>query len=81
MPFEPESHIFKDKVCTVCGVEMTMGGADGIDDVHRSTSNAQHSTWYDLSGRRVERSTFNVQHGTLKKGVYINNGKLKVVVK
>ena len=35
---------------------------------------------FDLQGRRVERSTFNVQRSTLKKGVYIKNGR-KVVIK
>ena len=36
--------------------------------------------WYDLQGRRVECSMFNVQRSMLKKGVYIVNGK-KVVIK
>ena len=45
--------------------------------------------WYDLQGRRVERSMFNVprnatlskrERSTLQKGVYIRNGR-KVVVK
>lgn len=35
---------------------------------------------YDLQGRRVERSTFNGQRSTLKKGLYIVIGK-KVVIK
>ena len=38
--------------------------------------------WYDLSGRKVngQCSTFNVQRSTLKKGVYIHNGR-KIAIK
>ena len=34
---------------------------------------------YDLQGRRVESSIFNSQSSILKKGVYIVNGKKKVI--
>lgn len=30
---------------------------------------------YDLQGRRIQRSTFNIQHSTLRKGLYIVDGK------
>ena len=44
------------------------------------TMDNEAGAWYDLQGRPVERSMFNVQRSMLKKGVYIRNGR-KVVIK
>ena len=55
------------------------GETTGIENIEHGTWNMEHSV-YDLQGRRVERSMFNVQRSMLKKGVYIVNGK-KVIVK
>ena len=45
----------------------------------RSQTEDGNGEWYDLQGRKLG-STFNVQRSTLKKGVYIQNGR-KVIVK
>ena len=62
---------------TVFTLEYDGGPVTGINDVQRSTLNAQRI--YDLQGRRidVQRSTLNAQR---TKGLYIINGK-KVLVK
>ena len=51
----------------------------GIESIEHSTLNIEHSV-YDMQGRRVESSMFNIQSSMLKKGLYIVNGR-KVVVK
>jgi hypothetical protein len=45
----------------------------------RSQTEDGNGEWYDLQGRKLG-STLNVQRSTLKKGVYIQNGR-KVIVK
>jgi hypothetical protein len=50
----------------------------GIADMNRETITNNHC--YDLQGRRMDSSMFNVQSSMLKQGIYIVNGK-KVVVK
>ena len=56
-------------------------GTTGVSDAMRLKNNEQiNNNWYDLQGRRVQRSMFNVQRSMLKKGLYIVNNK-KVVVK
>ena len=50
----------------------------GIISMHHSESIMHHEV-YDLQGRRVESSMFNVQRSMLKKGLYIINGK-KVLI-
>ena len=54
----------------------------GIQEIEHGTLRIENSddAVYDLQGRRMERSMFNVQRSMLKKGVYIVNGK-KVVIK
>jgi hypothetical protein len=51
----------------------------GIIGVTNTNSTNDTNLIYDLQGRRVG-STFNVQRSTLKRGLYIVNGK-KVVIK
>jgi hypothetical protein len=45
----------------------------------RSQTEDGNGEWYDLQGRKLG-STLNVQRSTLKKGVYIRNGR-KIVFK
>ena len=52
-------------------------GTTGIPDV-RSLMDDGNGEWYDLQGRKLG-STLNVQRSTLKKGVYIRNGRKTVV--
>ena len=58
-------------------INLVFGDATAIGAV--SGSPADNGDIYDLNGRKVG-STFNVQRSTLKKGVYIQNGR-KVVIK
>ena len=51
----------------------------GIESIEHSTLNIDHSV-YNLQGRRMESSMFNIQSSMLKKGLYIMNGR-KVVIK
>ena len=54
---------------------------DNTTDILEVRSHAEdgNGEWYDLQGRKLG-STLNVQRSTLKKGVYIQNGR-KVIVK
>ena len=58
----------------------------GVEPVLRLVDADGTSQYYDLQGRKlgstfnVQRSMFNVQRSTLKKGIYITNGR-KVVIK
>ena len=52
--------------------------ATGIRELRGET--VLDGVYYDLQGRRIESSKFNVQSSKLKKGVYIVNGK-KMMVK
>ena len=54
------------------------GGTTDILEVRSQTEDG-NGEWYDLQGRKLG-STLNVQRSTLKKGVYIRNGR-KVVFK
>ena len=47
-------------------------GSTGIDHVQRSTLSAQGESWYTLEGRRLNGKP-------QAKGIYINNGKKKIV--
>ena len=46
----------------------------GIESIEHSTLNIEHSV-YDMQGRRMESSMFNIQSSMLKKGLYIIGGK------
>ena len=54
------------------------GTASGISDIEHSILNIEHSV-YDLQGRRMESPMSNAQRSSLKKGLYIINGKKTVV--
>ena len=51
----------------------------GIEEIVNSKSSNSKSV-YDLQGRRMESSIFNVQSSIQKKGIYVNQGR-KVIVK
>ena len=68
-PFEAEQHTFEGGICTVCGVEMSIG--TGIETMSDGKSKMP-DVWYDLQGRKFNGKP-------TQKGVYINNG-IKVVV-
>ena len=53
------------------------GSTTDVPDV-RWMMDDGNGEWYDLQGRKLG-STFNVQRSTLKKGVYIRNGRKTVV--
>ena len=62
-------------------IMLVFGDATGITAV--SGSPADNGDIYDLNGRKVangQRSMFNVQRSTLKKGVYVKDGQ-KVIIK
>ena len=50
----------------------------GIESIEHSTLNIEHSV-YDIQGRRMESSMFNIQSSMLKKGLYIVNGKKTIL--
>ena len=54
------------------------GEASGIGEIENGKLKIENGV-YDLSGRRMESSIFNVQSSMLKKGVYIVNGRKDVV--
>jgi hypothetical protein len=54
------------------------GETTGIREMEDGKWKMENGT-YDLQGRRVESSIFNSQSSILKKGVYIVNGKKKVI--
>ena len=53
---------------------MQVPSVNGIESIEHSTLNIEHSV-YDLQGRRMESSMFNIQSSMLKKGIYIIGGK------
>ena len=65
------------------GCRTTPAGTEPIIPTAISDIRNQHAVrngaFFDLQGRRVESSMFNVQSSKLKKGLYINNGKKYVV--
>ncbi|MBR2151125.1 MAG: hypothetical protein IKH01_07025 [Prevotella sp.] len=71
-------HQFESGICTVCGVEQTMG--TGIEEMRNEgnsslfTPHSSLSGWYDLQGRRLDGKP-------AQKGIYIYNGKLKMLTK
>ena len=67
--FEPEQHTFEGGICTVCGVELGIGTGIGMmSDGRGKMSDA----WYDLQGRKLNFKP-------TQKGVYIKNGKIRVI--
>ena len=70
-PFEAEQHTFEGGICTVCGVEMSIG--TGIEEMEDGRGKTMSDVWYDMQGRKL-------QGKPTAKGVYIVNGK-KVVIK
>jgi hypothetical protein len=64
-----------NKVQDIAAARLVLGldnatGIEAIDNGQLTIDN-----WYDLNGRRVASSMFNVQSSMLKKGLYIVNGK------
>ena len=57
--------------------DYTRGLPDGIDEIRNEESGMKNGV-YDLSGRRVSAeadASFRTLHPSLKKGIYIINGK------
>lgn len=64
-PFEPELHTFEGDICTVCGVELSIGtGIRTMSDERSQMDDA----WYTLDGRKL-------QGKPTRKGMYIHSGK------
>lgn len=64
-PFEPELHTFEGGICTVCGVELSIGtGIRTMSDERSQMDDA----WYTLDGRKL-------QGKPTRKGMYIHSGK------
>ena len=70
--FEPEQHTFEDGICTVCGVELSIG--TGVEEVRSEEVKSEKwaDAWYSLDGRRLSGKPS-------RAGVYIYNGKMCVI--
>ena len=62
------------------GTDAQSGDVTGIDTIDNGQLTIDNADVYDLSGRKIESSTFKAQSSKLQKGVYIIN-KQKVTIK
>jgi hypothetical protein len=77
IPLTAEGYTFTAEAGTIEGrFAIQLSGMTGIKN---ENVNKNDNAIYDLQGRRIECSMFNVQCSMLKKGIYIIGGKKHVV--